>query len=268
MPFRTCLCLPLAAFFLASCVYGSAQTLAPQEKTDLLHRMNGVYYSLANQNFKGVQCSVDADYPAFFAQMPEMNDHPEKVAEFKKAFSKVTTQLTVGADGHAKVVTTGADTSSSGMSTAMDSMTTGFNQSIQGFFLAWSSFTLSTPLPYKAADVDIRPTPDGYTLTKSADSQSIEADFSKDLVLQHMSIDTTRASIVEDVTFLPVAGGQLLSSMKANMELKPSSKMPVTEIDATYQTVGGLQLPQTLTVKVEVPGTPPLVATLRDCKLN
>jgi uncharacterized phage protein gp47/JayE len=187
MTFRPKTALLLACLVTAPAASSVAQTLAPAEKTDLLQRMNGVYYSLANQNFKGMQCGLDADYASIFSSMPELKDHPEKLAEVKKQLAKIHSQIAVSATGHAKVTTSGADTDST---PALETMTTGFNQGFQGFFLAWSSFALATPFPYKAEDVDIKPTSDGYVVSKSAAEASVESHFSRDLVVQQTIIDS------------------------------------------------------------------------------
>jgi hypothetical protein len=72
--------------------------------------------------------------------------------------------------------------------------------------------------------------------------------------------------LIEDTTFLQVTGGQVLSSMKVAMDMKPSGKLPDTEIDASYQSLGGMMLPHILTFKSDV--VQGLTATLTDCKLT
>lgn len=255
----------LSSLLTAPCI-AQAQALSTQEKQHLLDRMNAVYYNLQNQNFKGMQCGMDVDYASFFANLPETKEHPEKLAELNKTLATMTTQVAVGADGHAKVTTSGIDSSKMGV--ALDSTTTGVNQAFQGFFLGWAGFALGKPFPYRAADVDIRPVSDGYVMTRTDSGTTAETYFSKDLVLQRMNIDSSRVSIAEDLAFLPLPSGLVLSGFKAQMQLKPSGTMPETEINATYQQMNGLELPHTFTIRIEGPGLPPIVGTLKDCKLN
>lgn len=257
-------CLSLIGALLV--LRSAAQTLSSPEKTALIERMNGVYYSIANQNFKGMQCAVESDWGGYFSRMPELKNQPEKLASIQKAAAKLATQLTVGPNGHAKAVTTGADTTTEGEQ--LETVTTGFNQSIQGFFLGWAGFTLNKPLPYKAEDVELRSTDQGYKMSKTSDAGSVQMQFSKDLALEHIAIDSPRINIDEDLGFVSLSGGLALSKMRVELEMKPSNKLPVTEIDVAYQQLSGLELPHALTIHVETAGMEPIVLTLDNCKLS
>jgi hypothetical protein len=90
----------------------------------------------------------------------------------------------------------------------------------------------------------------------------------KDLALEHVAIDTTRIKVDEEVGFTALTGGLALSKMRVEMEMKPSNKLPVAEIDATYQPLTGIEIPHVLTIHVETAGMEPIVLTLNNCKLS
>ncbi len=259
--------LILCAFALASLTpAASAQSLATAAKKQLLANMNRSYYSLKDQGFKGMQCTMNVDWPAFAANFPGAQKGPQPMADTLKMLSAITSTISVNSQGQAIVFTHIPDeVTASPLGSSADLITKGLAEGVESFFKSWSQFTMNQPFPQSPDQVDLKATPDGYEMTQSLDPGTVTTHFTKDFAMTDMLVKTTSMSVHSTMQFQPSAAGFLLKSTTSEIFMEPSGNMPRTDMQVTYSALSGLQLPQTVAIAMGNTNEPFIKIALTNC---
>jgi hypothetical protein len=245
-----------------------AQDLSTSEKKQLVDRINSSYYNLAAHGFKGMQCSMIADWPPFVNSLPgpQKNAHlPDNL----KRLNAIASTVTVDAKGHADITFHIPDqTEKSDFGPEANQMTKGMAASVEGFFAAWAPFTIQKPFPPSTDSLDLKPTIDGYEMTQHLSSGTVTSKFAKDLALKETFVKTDSMSVQSRLQFQSSPSGFLLTSVKSEISMEPSGKMPETVMNISYAPVGGMQLPQNISIAIGMGSVPVIKVALTGCKLT
>ena len=110
-------------------------------------------------------------------------------------------------------------------------------------------------------------TTDGYEMVQTKPSEMI-ARLDRDLSISELQAKTSMMTVNAHYQFQPSPSGLLLKSLTAHVTMEPSSVLPETTFEFAYGSLGGMELPQSLTVHVQTSKEMVMKLDFTGCKLT
>ena len=234
----------LVALLLALLPLTAAEALADNKET--LDAARAAYYSLRREGLASFSCLVTPNWDLLLAS--RWRTDPAAAAKIYKTFSGLTFGVEVGNGPRPKVLhadVPGTDSESEGMKR----LAGGIEQTVSGFFDAWTPFVLTSPIPAAGASTEVTEV-HGLKIVdfKETTGASVGLVMRDDYTIESTRILTDTFASVIQPQFVKSPKGLLLTAIQGSYRKLPSGPPLSLQLRIEYQDVSGFMLPKRLHV--------------------
>jgi hypothetical protein len=226
-----------------------APVAACADKSEVIRKVNGAYYSLNRNGFIEFSCQVLPDWDATYKDLKmDAVGRDQLIPAAKQTHFSVA----VGPTG-AVSVSHQSDVAppSEELAKRLRETTSGVDQILTGFFETWSQFMVNSLLSGSADEYQMEETSKGYRFTADAKDTHAAISMDQDLVIDIVEAKTPEFEGTVHPHFIPHAGGLVLASYESNYGKGSNSQALSVRIE--YQDIEGLPVPRTMTMTMSLP---------------
>jgi hypothetical protein len=219
------------------------------DKSEVIKKANGTYYSLRGNGFMEFRCQVLPDWDAMYKDLKMDAVGRDQVIP---AVKETHFRIAVGPTG-AALVSHQSDTAPPSEETAKRIRETigGIDQMLTGFFETWSEFMVNSPLSGSPDEYQMEESGKGYRFTADEKGTHAAISMGQDLVIDTVEAKTPEFEGTVHPHFVAHAGGLVLSKYEADYGTGANSQ--ALSVAVEYQEVEGLPVPRTVTMKMSLP---------------
>lgn len=245
----------------------SATAQASNANAALMRRLGADYYSLKRLGFGGARCRMTPDWTVVLRQ-------PRSNPQFQNAFAmldQLQFVLTIDSEGGIKLDKKDTGTGRTAQQAAsIQQIFAGLDQELGGFFSTWSLFMIQPPTPAPSqADLTVAAQAGGYRLNYKDGDSVVRMETNRAGEISHLAISAPSFTSTVDPSFAHDPAGLVLSHYVG--DYLPASGPGKTHlvVDISYQTVGGLKVPDVMRLSTVYDGTvADAAATFSQCQVT
>jgi hypothetical protein len=239
--------LILLVFLVAAGICAPVASCA--DKSEVIKKANGIYYSLNNNGFMEFSCQIIPDWDVAYKNLKmDAVGRDQVLPAAKQMYFRVV----VGPTGAASVShQSDVAPSSEELAKRLRDVISGMDQMLTGFFQSWAEFMVNSPLPGSPSEYQMEENANGYRFTADGKDTHAMISMGRDFVIDVMEAKTSEFEGAIHPHFVPHAGGLVLAKYEANYATGSNSQALSVEIE--YQDIEGLPVPRTLTMTTSLP---------------
>ena len=237
---------------------------------EMLARAARLYYSTKAAGLNSFDCAVHPDWRTLIQSSVKnaaVSDSDPNILMLKRIAITLHARL----DGHSMVewkAPPAAGKTEAGMTSTLDQMHKGTEQALDGFMQFWTPFVDGSMVNMRSNGVNIGHTGEGITIhIKQRDADVTEV-YSKDMILQHVSLKMNGSAIDLSPSYDSTDKGLLVSRFVARIRKDGAAAEREQEmhVEIYYRQVDGFPIPSRL--NVEAVGTAVFNFQLDGCRVN
>ena len=268
------LCVPIGAQKLASVPVSTATQENSQrnrEDDEMLARAARLYYSTKAAGLNGFDCAVHPDWRTLIQSSVKnavVPDHDPNVLMLERVAMTLHARLNGLSTLEWKQPRDAAESSNRATAALLEQMHRGTEQTIQGFMQFWTPFVDGSIVPARSTGIALVHTDGGVTIRIKQGSANVTEVYSKDMILQRVSLITDASAVDLSPSYDSTDKGLLVSRFVARIRKNGASAEKAQEmhVEIYYQQVDGFPLPSRL--NVEVVGTGVFNFQMDGCRAN
>jgi hypothetical protein len=268
------LCVPIGAQKLASVPVSTATQENSQrnrEDDEMLARTARLYYSTKAAGLNGFDCAVHPDWRTLIQSSVKnavVPDHDPNVLMLERVTMTLHARLNGLSTLDWKQPADTAESKNRATAALLEQMHRGTEQTIQGFMQFWKPFVDGSIVPARSTGIALVHTDGGVTIRIKQGSANVTEVYSKDMVLQRVSLITDASAVELSPSYDSTDKGLLVSRFVARIRKNGASAEKAQEmhVEIYYQQVDGFPLPSRL--NVEVVGTGVFNFQMDGCRAN
>jgi hypothetical protein len=268
------LCAPIGAQKLASVPVSIATQENSQrcrEDDEMLARAARLYYSTKAAGLNGFDCAVHPDWRTLIQSSVKnavVPDHDPNVLMLERVTMTLHARLNGLSTLDWKQPADTAESKNRATAALLEQMHRGTEQTIQGFMQFWKPFVDGSIVPARSTGIALVHTDGGVTIRIKQGSANVTEVYSKDMILQRVSLITDASAVELSPSYDSTDKGLLVSRFVARIRKNGASAEKAQEmhVEIYYQQVDGFPLPSRL--NVEVVGTGVFNFQMDGCRAN
>ena len=272
--FSVGLCAPIVAQKLASVPVSTATQENSQrnrEDDEMLARAARLYYSTKAAGLNGFDCAVHPDWRTLIQSSVKnavVPDHDPNVLMLERVAMTLHARLNGLSTLDWKQPADTAESSNRATAALLEQMHRGTEQTIQGFMQFWTPFVDGSIVPVRSTGIAVVHADGGVTIRIKQGSANVTEVYSKDMILQRVSLITDASAVELSPSYDSTDKGLLVSRFVARIRKNgtPAEKAQEMHVEIYYQQVDGFPLPSRL--NVEVIGTGVFNFQMDGCRAN
>jgi hypothetical protein len=243
----------LVSFLLALALPIPSSAQQP-DKSTVLKNARQTYYSLKAEGFSEFRCNMVPDW-AYLLQ-DQLKGNPDSMDAAIKKFEDLHFLVTLGLDGKAQVMHNDLAAENEQVAAGLKQIYSGMGQMAEGFFQTWTAYMFSPALPEPGVDFQLEQTAAEYRISYKEESSDISTTMSRDYAITSQLVKSPQFEATLKPAFSKIPKGRILSGYQATYRGQTEADATDLSVVIAYQEVGGLQIPQEITLSGSYGGNP------------